>query len=57
MVAWKVSSSGAMRERDCVGVVAVKCGWEAVGPRLIFVTGLVKFVTIVATLVCPDLLG
>ena len=26
-------------------------------PELIFVTGLVKFVTAVARLVCPDLLG
>ena len=26
------------------------------GPKLIFVTGLVKFVTAVARLVCPDLL-
>ena len=27
------------------------------GPELIFVTGFVKFVTAVARLVCPDLLG
>ena len=27
------------------------------GPKLIFVTGFVKFVTAVARLVCPDLLG
>ena len=27
------------------------------GPKLIFVTGLVKFVTAVAILVCPDMLG
>ena len=27
------------------------------GPKLIFVTGLVIFVTAVARLVCPDLLG
>ena len=27
------------------------------GPKLFFVTGLVKFATAVARLVCPDLLG
>ena len=30
---------------------------SVLGPKLIFVTGLVKFVTAVARLVCPDLLG
>ena len=30
---------------------------KVLGPELIFPTGLVKFVTAVARLVCPDLLG
>ena len=30
---------------------------DVLGPELIFVTGLVIFVTAVARLVCPDLLG
>ena len=30
---------------------------DVLGPKLIFVTGLVMFVTAVARLVCPDLLG
>ena len=46
---------------------AQKKGWRdenpvavrstVLGPKLIFVTGLVIFVTAVARLVCPDLLG
>ena len=31
--------------------------WVILGPKLFFVTGLVIFVTAVARLVCPDLLG
>ena len=31
--------------------------YKVLGPKLIFVTGLVKFVTALARLVCPDLLG
>ena len=31
-------------------------GVGILGPKLFFVTGLVKFVTVVARLVCPDLL-
>ena len=31
--------------------------FDVLGPKLFFVTGLVIFVTAVARLVCPDLLG
>ena len=38
-------------------LVLISLETPVLGPKLIFVTGLVKFVTAVARLVCPDLLG
>ena len=35
----------------------IGCCCKILGPKLIFVIGSVKFVTAVARLVCPDLLG
>ena len=37
-------------------IIIVECS-NVLGPKLIFVTGLVKFVTAVARSVYPDLLG
>ena len=45
------------RARDGRGREARAAAIVLLGPKLFFVTGLVTFVTAVARLVCPDLIG
>ena len=45
-----------VKEAQHMAIAFVKSA-DVLGPKLIFVTGLVIFVTAVARLVCPDLLG
>ena len=46
-----------IKATGCLGQLLEQGPNGILGPKLIFVTGLVTFVTAVARLVCPDLLG
>ena len=52
------SHPGPLKPGDPTASILLKClNHKILGPKLFFVTGLVIFITVIARLVCPDLLG